>query len=134
MSQGSSLMVHWVKDPVLSLVWIGLLLAWVPSLAWELPHTMGEAKRKKKRKTRSSHCGSVGKGSDVVSLRLRIQSLALFSGLRIQHCHKLWCRSQTQLRSRVAVAVVQDCSCSSNSTPGLGTSICYRAAVKRGVR
>ena len=49
-SQGSSLMVHWVKDPVLSLVWIGLLLAWVPSLAWELPHTMGEAKRKKKEK------------------------------------------------------------------------------------
>ena len=32
-------------------------------------------------------------------------SLASLSGLRIQHCHKLWCRLQTQLRSGVAVAV-----------------------------
>ena len=28
------------------------------------------------------------------------------SWLRIQHCRELWCRSQTGLRSRVAVAVV----------------------------
>ena len=26
--------------------------------------------------------------------------------LRIWHCHELWCRSQTQLRSGIAVAVV----------------------------
>ena len=40
-------------------------------------------------------------------MRLRAQSLALFSGLRIGHCHELWCRSQTQLGSGIAVAVAQ---------------------------
>ena len=34
-----------------------------------------------------------------------VRSLALLSGLRIRHCHELWCRSQTQLGSRVAVAL-----------------------------
>ena len=28
------------------------------------------------------------------------------SGLRIQHCHDLWCRSQRRLRSHLAMAVV----------------------------
>ena len=37
--------------------------------------------------------------------RFRVRSLALLSGLRIEHCCELWCRSQTQLRSCVAVAV-----------------------------
>ena len=36
------------------------------------------------------------------------------------------CRSHTWLRSHVAVAVAQAGSCSSNSTPSLGTSICCR--------
>ena len=40
------------------------------------------------------------------TMRLWVRSLALPSGLRIWHCHELWCRSQTQLRSGVAVAVV----------------------------
>ena len=40
------------------------------------------------------------------TMRLRVQSLALLSGLRIQRCRELWCRSQMQLRSVVAVAVV----------------------------
>ena len=35
----------------------------------------------------------------------RVQSLASFSGLRIQRCHELWCRSQMRLGSGVAVAV-----------------------------
>ena len=35
-----------------------------------------------------------------------VQSLALLSWLRIQHCCELWCRSQTRLRPWVAVAVV----------------------------
>jgi len=39
-------------------------------------------------------------------MRMRVQSLALLSGLRIQCCHELWCRLQMRLRSRVAVAVV----------------------------
>ena len=30
----------------------------------------------------------------------------LTQGLRIPHCHELWCRSQTELRSGVVVAVV----------------------------
>ena len=30
--------------------------------------------------------------------------MASISGLRIQHCHELWCRSQTRLRSHIAVA------------------------------
>ena len=33
----------------------------------------------------------------LVSMRMRVRSLALFSGLRIRHCHELWCRSQTGL-------------------------------------
>ena len=41
----------------------------------------------------------------LVSMRMQIQSLPLLSGLRIRHCHELWFRSQTQLRSHVAVAV-----------------------------
>ena len=40
-------------------------------------------------------------------MRMRVQSLALLSGLRIQLCSELWCRSQMQLGSCVAVAVVQ---------------------------
>ena len=36
---------------------------------------------------------------------MHVQSLALLSGLRIQRCHELWCRLQTRLGSRVAVAL-----------------------------
>ena len=38
--------------------------------------------------------------------RLRVQSLASLSGLRIRCCCELWCRSQTQLGSGIAVALV----------------------------
>ena len=61
---------------------------------------------------------------------MRVQSLAPLSGLRIWHCHELWCRSQTWLRSGVAVVVAQTSSCSSDSTPVLGSSICYRCGPK----
>ena len=44
------------------------------------------------------------------------------SGLRIQRCCELWCRLQTRLGSRMAVAVAS--SCGSDSTPTLGTFIC----------
>ena len=30
-------------------------------------------------------------------MRMQVQSLALLNGLRVQHCHELWCRSQTWL-------------------------------------
>ena len=39
------------------------------------------------------------------TMRLRVQSLASLSGLRIRGCRELWCRLQTQLGSRVAMAV-----------------------------
>ena len=39
-------------------------------------------------------------------MRMQVQSLASLSELRIWHCHELWCRSQMQLGSSVAVAVV----------------------------
>ena len=40
------------------------------------------------------------------TMSLWVPSLALLSGLRILHCHELWCRSQMQLGSGIAVAVV----------------------------
>ena len=33
-------------------------------------------------------------------------SLASLSGLRTWHCHELWCKSQTQLGSGIAMAVI----------------------------
>ena len=57
-------------------------------------------------------------------MRTQVRFLASLSGLRIQCCRELWCRSQTQLRSCIAVAVVQTSSYNSSSTPSLGTSIC----------
>ena len=44
--------------------------------------------------------------------------------VKAQHCHELQRRSQTQLRSGIAVTVVWAGSCSSDSTPSLGTSVC----------
>ena len=38
---------------------------------------------------------------------MQVRSLALFAGLRIWCCHELRCRSQEQLGSGVAVAVVR---------------------------
>ena len=35
----------------------------------------------------------------LLSMRMWVGSLALLSGSGIQHCHQLWCRSQTQLGS-----------------------------------
>ena len=65
-------------------------------------------------------------------MRTWVQPLALLSGLKIQHCHELWCRSQTRLRSRVAVAVAEARNYSSNSTPSLGTSICGGSGLRNG--
>ena len=58
-----------------------------------------------------------------------VRSLASLSGLRIWSCHELWCKSQTPLRSYVAVAVAS--SCSSDLTPSLGPSICHRCGPKK---
>ena len=42
-----------------------------------------------------------------LSVKIQVQSLASFSGLRIRHSHKLQHRSQMQLRSSVAMAEAQ---------------------------
>jgi len=57
--------------------------------------------------------------------------LALLSGLRIWRCRELWCRWQMRLGSCIAVAVVWAGSCSSDSTPSLGTSICFGCGPKK---
>ena len=64
-------------------------------------------------------------------MRLRVRSLALLNGLSIWRCRELWCRSQTWLRSGIAVAVAVADSRSSDSTPSLGTSICRGCGQKR---
>ena len=53
----------------------------------------------------------------LVSMRTQVQSLTSPSELRIQCCHEPWCRSQTQLRSGIVVAVTWASSYSSDSTP-----------------
>ena len=53
------------------------------------------------------------------------------SGVRIWHCCELCCRSQTQLGSWVAVAMARASSYSSDLTPRLGISICYRCGQNR---
>ena len=58
-----------------------------------------------------------GKRIRLGTMRLQVRSLALLSGLRIQCCRELWCRSQMLLRSHTAVAVAKGGSYSSNLTP-----------------
>ena len=55
---------------------------------------------------------------------------ASLSRLRIWHCHELWCSSQIQLGSGIAVTLVKDSDYSSNWTPcamgtSMGTSMCH---------
>ena len=46
-----------------------------------------------------------GSQTQLVSMRMRVRSLASLSGLRIQLCNEPWCRSQMWLRSGAAVAM-----------------------------
>ena len=62
---------------------------------------------------------------------MQVCSLASISGLRIWHCHELWCRLQTWLRSCAAVAGAQAGSCSSDLTPSLGISICCQCGPEK---
>ena len=57
-------------------------------------------------------------------MRTRVRSLASLGELRIQCCRELWSKLQMQLRSSVAVAVVEAGGYSSDWTLSLGTSIC----------
>ena len=65
------------------------------------------------------------------TMRLQVPSLALLSGLTIQHCCELRCKSQTQLGSGVAVAVPVASSYCYDSSPSLGTSICHGYGPKK---
>ena len=65
------------------------------------------------------------------TMRLQVRSLASLSGLSIQHCCQLWCRSQAQLGSCITVALVQAGSCRSHQTRSLGTSICHGCGPKK---
>ena len=67
----------------------------------------------------------------LVSMRTQVQSLALLSGLRIQHCCELWCGLQMRLGSCIAVAVASAGGYSSSWTSSLGTSICCRCDPKK---
>ena len=71
-----------------------------------------------------------GNEHQLVFMRMRVRSLASLSVLRIQGCHELWCRSQMQLRSQVAVVAVKASGNSSDLTPSLGTSICHGCGPK----
>ena len=73
----------------------GAAVLWVPSLPFLFQNL----------------CGGVpvvaqGKRIPLVSLRLQVQSLASLGGLRIQRSQEPRCRSQIQLGSGVAMAVV----------------------------
>ena len=65
-------------------------------------------------------------------MRMKVQYLAFFSGSVIWRCCELWCRLQIRLEYclAVAVAVAEAGSCSSDSTPSLGTSICCKYGPK----
>ena len=74
-----------------------------------------------------------GKPIRLGTMRLRVRSLALLRGLRIQRCREQWGRSQTRLGSgvAVAVAVVQAGGDSADSTPSLGTSMCCGCGLQK---
>ena len=57
--------------------------------------------------------------------------LVSLSGLGIWRCRELWCRLQLWLGSGVAAAVVYTGSCSSDSTPSLGTPCAAGVALKK---
>ena len=79
----------------------------------------------------SSHCGAA-KAIRLGTMRFQVQSLASLTELRIWHYCELQRRSQRQLRSCIAVSVVQASSCNSHSTPkNLGTSICHWCSTKK---
>ena len=67
----------------------------------------------------------------LASMRTQGQSVALLGELKIWCCRELWCMSQTQLGSGVAVDVVLPSCYSSDWIPSLGTSICLGHSPKK---
>ena len=69
----------------------------------------------------------------LVTMRSQVGPLVSLSRSGIWRCHELWCRSQTRLRSHVAVAVaaVRAGNYSSDSALCLGTSMCHGGSPKK---
>ena len=79
---------------------------------------------------RSSHCGAAE--MNPTSIREDSGSIpGITQWVKDQHCNELWRRLKTWLRSCIAVAVVQDDSCRSDSTPSPGISICHECGPKK---
>ena len=70
------------------------------------------------------------KQTHLVSVRMRVQSWASLSRVKIWPCRELWCRSKMRHGSHVAVAVSQASGCGSDLTPSLGISIGCRCSRK----
>ena len=78
--------------------------------------------------TRSSHCGA--EEMNPTNMHKDGGSIpGLTQWVGIHHCCDLWCMSQMRLGSRVAV--VQARSCSFDSIPSLGTSVCQGCSPKK---
>ena len=84
----------------------------------------------KKQEPRSS-CHGTEEMNPTRNHEVVVQSLDSLSELRIQHCHKLWCRSETRLGFGIAVALAQAGGNSSNQTSSLGISICHRCSPQK---
>ena len=95
-----------------------------------IPWLIASFLHRQNQRLRSSYHGSV-ETNLTMSMRMQVWSLASLSGLRIWHCHELWCRSQMWLGSQVAVAVAWASGYSFNLTPRLGTSICRECGPKK---
>ena len=102
-------------------------------LAWNLHMLRGAAlkRQKKKRVTIKIPIAAHGDKNPTKCLWGCVWSLALLSGLRIQYCRKMQCRSQMWFASGVAVAMAEVCSCRSNLTPSSGVSTCHRCSSKK---
>ena len=96
-----------------------------------IPRTMPIIQKKHSKNIQGVPVVAQWKGIRLGTMRLRVQSLASLSGLRIRRCRELWYRLQTRLESRVAVALAQAGSTSSDQTPSLGTSIFHGCGPKR---
>ena len=105
----SSPVAQWVKDPVLSLQELGSL-QWHGFSPWHRNFHMPQVQQKKKRKERKKKKKEFplwlsGLRTQLVSMRLWLQSLASLRGLRGHLCRKLLSRLQMCFRSRVAAPI-----------------------------
>ena len=98
---------------------------------WGWPHAIYWRTEEREHEGRSSRRGSVVNKPNQDPWGRGVRSLASLSGLRSRRCRELWCRSQTWLRSHIAVPVAYAGSYSSNLTPSLATSICHEYNPKK---